>query len=123
MKNVRKFSSRITGAVLSLVAAISFLLTGIMLLWFGFGLWAIAPFLVGAVFAVYAVCRFKSIKDINAQTGDDMNDEEVEPTIQNGGTLWKLKKIKEGICPFCSAPLRVANGAGALYCANCGRKL
>ena len=122
MKNVRKFSSRITGAVLSAVAGISFLLTGIALLWFGFGLWAIAPFLVGAVFAVYAVCRFKSVKDKNAH-GDDMNDEEVEPTIQNGGTLWKMKKMKKGVCPFCSAPLRVANGAGALYCANCGRKL
>ena len=123
MKNVRKFDSRLTGASLSLVAAISFLLTGIMLLWFGFGLWTIAPFLVGAVFAVHAVRRFKSVKDKNAQTGDDMNDEEVEPTIQNGGTLWMMKKMKKGICPFCSAPLRVANGAGALYCANCGRRL
>ena len=123
MKNFRKFSSRITGAVLSAVAGISFLLTGIALLWAGFGLWAIAPFLVGAVFAVYAVFRFKSIKDKIAQTGDDMNDEEAEPTMQNGGTLWKLEKMKKGICPFCSAPLKVVNGAGALYCANCGRKL
>ena len=120
MKNSRKISSTMTGAVLSLTAAVAFLFTGIALLCFGFGLFAIAPFLVCAVFAVNAVCRFKSATD---KTGKNVNDEAEDPPIQNGSTFWKLRKMKKGICPFCGAALKVTNGAGMVYCAHCGRRL
>ena len=122
MKNVRKIGSPMTGAILSMAAAISFLFAGIELLRFGFGWFAVFPFLVGAVFGGYAVCRFKSISD-KKRNGENVDDETDVPAVENGGTLWQMKKMRKGVCPFCGAALRVTNGPGMVYCSACGKKL